>query len=1273
MLRSRISVLARLLTSVILTCLVGCVFDPYGRGDDEATKCKPEGFPCQLDANCCQGQRLVCIREPAEGEGEGECVAPIWSDEFDGRAIDPANWEHMIGDGTAYGLPAGWGNGELQHYTDRPDNSFVAGGYLHIVAREEPFAGYNYTSARLRTKCNQDFLYGRLEARMQLPTGQGMWPAFWMLPTDEAYGGWAASGEIDIMESANIPTAIDGTIHFGGPWPNNIFSGGTFSDDTDFSGGFHTFAIEWRADAILWYVDGVRYHTETSANWYSDGAPGNGRAPFDQHFHLLLNVAVGGRFPSPPDGSTAFPQEMLVDWVRVYEFAESQSPGQCSSVQFEAPTYSATEDAGSATIAVTRSGGQTGEIMVTYTTSDGTAAAGLDYIAAAGTLVFATGETSKSFTVTVLDDTVVEGDETVNLVLSNPTGGALLGDPSTAILTIGAEPPHPQVQFSAEAYSVEEDDGSATITVTRTDGDAGQVTVVYTTSGGTATAESDYVTAAGTLIFAEGDTSKSFTVAILDDALVEGDETVNLVLSDPTGGASLGEPSTAVLTILDDGPPPPGRVQFNAQAYIVSEDDGSATITVTRSGGQTSGLTVTYVSSDGTATAGSDYVAAAGTLVFAAGDTSKSFAVPILDDALVEGDETVNLVLSNPTGPALLGDPSTAVLTIVDGDEPRPGQVQFNAQAYVVSEDDGSATIIVTRTGGNAGQVGIAYATGDGTAAAGSDYVTAAGTLIFAEGDTSKDFTVAILNDALVEGDETVNLVLSNPTGGASLGGPSTGVLTIVDDDVEDPGQVQLNSQAYSVAEDDGSATIIVTRTGGSAGQVTVVYTTSDGTATAGPDYVTAAGTLNFAEGDTSKDFTVAILNDALVEGDETVNLVLSNPTGGALLGDPSTGVLTIVDDDEPSPGQLQFNAQAYIVSEDDGSATITVTRSGGQTGGLTVTYTSSDGTATAGSDYVTAAGTLNFAEGDTSKNFTVAILDDALVEGDETVNLVLSDPTGGALLGDPSSAELTILDDDEPAQVQLSAQDYSVLEDAGSTTITVTRTGDDTTQVGVSYTTSGGTATAGADYVTAAGTLVFAAGDNSESFTVTVFDDTVGEDDETINLVLSNPTGGATLGNPSSAVLTIVDDDECDGESDSYQYPDFTLTNVCTYEDNWCGWADRPGKAVVYGEMSKVVQVPPSCDKLDVTISIPCNGWGEGLAGPDGSSAHIIVNGVIRAETIDDTMDFHHNAFYRYESCESFVNTFDVTGEAQAELIIRMNGGASMDFQQAELEFYRD
>jgi beta-glucanase (GH16 family) len=240
----------------------------------------------------------------------------IWSDEFDGTSLNLANWEHMIGDGSAYGIP-GWGNNELQYYTDRPENVTVSGGNLSIIARQENFAGHSYTSARLRTRNKQDFLYGRLEARIKLPDGgQGIWPAFWMLPTPSTYGGWAASGEIDIMETVNVPTTIHGTIHHGGQWPGNTSTGGS-TGGFNFSDDFHVYAIEWDPDQIRWYLDGVQYFVVSSSTWFSTADPGNARAPFDLPFHFLLNVAVGGNWPGPPDGSTTFPTSMMVDWVRV--------------------------------------------------------------------------------------------------------------------------------------------------------------------------------------------------------------------------------------------------------------------------------------------------------------------------------------------------------------------------------------------------------------------------------------------------------------------------------------------------------------------------------------------------------------------------------------------------------------------------------------------------------------------------------------------------------------------------------------------------------------------------------------------------------------------------------------------------------------------------------------------------------------------------------------------------------------------------------------------
>ena len=252
-----------------------------------------------------------------------------WSDEFNtpGKTPpDPANWEHMLGDGSWYGIWR-WGNMELQWYTDDISNSWVENGYLTIQAKEQFMQGYNYTSARLRTKDRHDFLYGRMEASIKVPHGGGMWPAFWMMPTDNVYGGWAVSGEIDIMETRNQTDFVGGAIHFGGPSPNNTFRSDYYYGNgyTDFSQDFHIYALEWEPDQMRWYVDGVHYLTYTSADWYSLTDPGNPRAPFDQQFHILLNVAVGGSYTGcqePVCITANFPQQMLIDYVRVYHWQE---------------------------------------------------------------------------------------------------------------------------------------------------------------------------------------------------------------------------------------------------------------------------------------------------------------------------------------------------------------------------------------------------------------------------------------------------------------------------------------------------------------------------------------------------------------------------------------------------------------------------------------------------------------------------------------------------------------------------------------------------------------------------------------------------------------------------------------------------------------------------------------------------------------------------------------------------------------------------------------
>jgi beta-glucanase (GH16 family) len=257
-------------------------------------------------------------------------LSPIWSDEFDGpagRAPDPAFWTPEIGDGTANGIP-GWGNAERQSYTGDPENVATDGeGNLVITAREAAESGLDcyygpceYTSARLITAGKVEVAYGRVEARLRLPAGQGLWPAFWMLGNDIDTVGWPLSGEIDIVENiGREPNLVHGTLHGPGySGAEGIGAPFALADGERFADDFHLFAIEWEPEEVRWYVDGQHYHTLTPAD-----LPPGATWVYDHPFFLLLNVAVGGSWPGYPNDTTSFPQSMTIDYVRVYQTLDS--------------------------------------------------------------------------------------------------------------------------------------------------------------------------------------------------------------------------------------------------------------------------------------------------------------------------------------------------------------------------------------------------------------------------------------------------------------------------------------------------------------------------------------------------------------------------------------------------------------------------------------------------------------------------------------------------------------------------------------------------------------------------------------------------------------------------------------------------------------------------------------------------------------------------------------------------------------------------------------
>jgi len=239
-----------------------------------------------------------------------------WADEFNGETLDSSKWDYQLGTGSSEGLRY-WGNEEKQYYTK--ENVRLEDGMLIITAKKEDKNEMAYTSGRLLTRGNYATLFGRIEARIALPKGTGLWPAFWMLPQDSPYGGWAASGEIDIMEAkGRLPEYYSGAIHFGGRWPRNqhTTTGSYCFPDSGTIEDFHVYAVEWTDKQITWLCDDKIVGKVTE--WKSENNPFP--APFDVPFYIVLNLAVGGLFDGSREPAPSFTSaEMKVDYVRVYK------------------------------------------------------------------------------------------------------------------------------------------------------------------------------------------------------------------------------------------------------------------------------------------------------------------------------------------------------------------------------------------------------------------------------------------------------------------------------------------------------------------------------------------------------------------------------------------------------------------------------------------------------------------------------------------------------------------------------------------------------------------------------------------------------------------------------------------------------------------------------------------------------------------------------------------------------------------------------------------
>ena len=773
-------------------------------------------------------------------------------------------------------------------------------------------------------------------------------------------------------------------------------------------------------------------------------------------------------------------------------------------------------------------GPSSGTVTVEYATEDASplsAEAGTDYRARSSTAVIAAGELSATVAVFAPQDGLDEDAETFLLRLGNPTGGASLADADAVATGTIVDDDAPPVVRVADASA---DEGGDLVFVVTLDVPSGrEVSVPRVTRDGTArAADGDYVAlASGDVVFAPGETRQVVRVRTLDDGVVESSEFVWLDLGPMRNGtATIGDDiGRGVIRDISDR-----RVSVSDAAVM---EGGTLAFEVGFLEGPSSrDVTVRYRTRAGTATAGEDYEdgfeSATRELKIVAGDTSAWVFVPTVDDGLDEDNETLELVLSSPTGAVIVGGAGSGV--IID-DDPEPALSVSDTEAF--EADGASAAFTLSLSAVSGRDVTVTYSTVDVTAAAGLDYTApaytapAAGAVeTIAAGSTTATVSVALVNDDDAEVVETFRLEVTGAVNAQR--DDSVGVATIIDDDglvqilIDDPG---------SVYEGDGASVVFTVRLSRADGTnpVTVVYSTADGTATAGLDYTAATlQTLTFAATETVKTVSVPLVNDDVLEVAETFRLVLSSPSSNAELGDDQATVLILDDDSLPTLSVADAAAQT-----EGSTASFTVTLSSTVSQDVTVDYATvadptaaGEAAATPGQDYTTTSGTLTIAARGASAPVSVPLLEDSFDENTETFWLRLNNPVGATVLD--GTATGTVNDDDPLAE--LSIADAGATE-GGALVFEVSLTPVSGRTVTVPWTTQArpagvGAASPGSDYTSASGTVTFSPGTTTAQVEVVSLTDDVAEADETFLVQLGTPTNAAL--DDSTAVGAIRDDD---------------------------------------------------------------------------------------------------------------------------------------------------
>ena len=749
-------------------------------------------------------------------------------------------------------------------------------------------------------------------------------------------------------------------------------------------------------------------------------------------------------------------------------------------------------------------------------------------------VTFATGSTTQTVSVTILNDALAEGAETFTVALGTLPSGVTMGDTTSVTVTI-TDDDAPTVSFTTGTVSVAEGDGTVEISVQLSVAAPAMLSIPVSATAGTATAGADYTALAADAMvtFATGSTTQTVSVTILNDALVEGAETFTVALGMLPSGVTMGDTTSVTVTITDDDAP---TVSFAMGTVSAAEGDGTVDISVQLSGSPASTVAIPVMTTNGTATDGQDYTALSGAMVmFASGATdaalSQTVSVAILNDSRQENAETFTVSLGALPPGVASGTPNSVTVTITDDDMPT---VSFASGTAQVGEASGPLVVTVQLNASPQNQIVVPVMTGDGTATAGSDYTALSGaTVTFAAAATGaalmQTVSVAITDDDAMEGNETFILSFGDLPTGVTAGTPNSVTVTLVDDDV--PVVSFTGADTQSVSEAAGTVSLTVALSRALTTPLTIPVMTANGTAIAGSDYTALSGgsaMVTFAADATGADLmqtvSVTIADDSADENDETFTVSL-----GTL---PSTvsgsGTVTVTIEDNDTPTVTFTGAATRSVAEAVGTVELTIELDSAPVTDISIPVMTNTGTATVGQDYSNVSRDVVFAAGATGAALTqtvsVPVLNDTADENDETFTIGFGTLPPGVEAGALLLVTVTITDDDVPT-LSVAASPATITEGAAST-ITITATVAPVTDLTVPFAVTGTDITT-ADYTLAGSALTgtevtLAANTTSVALTLTAINDA--DPAETLTFALTPPVfaAGYAISGTSTAEITI-------------------------------------------------------------------------------------------------------------------------------------------------------